>query len=517
MSIVSLPKTTFNLTVAPQPIENSPQKVLFLGQQVTDTNTDRELITNIQPNGQEDTLFGRKSMLAAMIRAYRELDTINRVDAIPFNDAVGAVAATSTVTFVGTATASGTIIFYIQSKVKFVFNVPVAVGDTDLILAAAFASLVNTNDEILVSATDNLDGTVTLTVANEGTVGNFITIEQSGSVGGIVSSITAFAGGTTDPTITGAIFDQVGDTRYNTIVYPAQYDKSVIATFLNNRFNPTNAIEDGVGVTSQTDTQVNLETEADSLNSQSMVLLGNKPVSSTNYEGSALFEYDPVISSYWAAIRSLRLTLGVNIPNFLIGPLLASNPVGGPRVAAIPYFNTPISTLATINTANGWTRVEQNSLNDNGVSFAGNNIANNEVIEGQMVTTYLNNTQGQPDTSYKFLNTVDTGSQIREFFFSNNKNEYAQAVLTDGDVVASYQVNVDSFNAFQLSLYKLLSEDPYNLTVAGSDFYEFFKNNIQTTFDLASGTITTVMIVPIVSQVRAINGTVEIAFNVVTG
>ena len=118
MSIVSLPKTTFNLTVAPQPIENSPQKVLFLGQQVTDTSTDRELITNIQPNGQEDTLFGRKSMLAAMIRAYRELDTINRVDAIPFNDAVGAVAATSTVTFVGTATASGTIIFYIQSKVK---------------------------------------------------------------------------------------------------------------------------------------------------------------------------------------------------------------------------------------------------------------------------------------------------------------------------------------------------------------------------------------------------------------
>lgn len=517
MSIVSLPETTFDLAVAPQPISNSPQRVLFLGQQSTDASVDEVLITNIQV-GTAPTLFGARSMITAMIQAYRQIDQITQIDAIPLNDAGGSTKATSTVSFLnGPASSAGTITIFVQSKVKFQFDVPIALGTTDIQAGTSFAALVNTNTTIGVTATDNADGTVTLTAFNAGTTGNSITISQvnPGTIG-MDSTITAFSGGATDPVLTVSIFDQVGDTRYNTLVYPLTYGEDIVSEFLDARFNPTNAIEDGIGIGSATDSSSNFIALAEVIDSQSMVLLANKPVDLTNHKGSAIFEYDPVIASYWAAIRSLRLTSGVNIPNLLIGPLLASNPEGGPNVAAIPYFNTPMSLLPTIDVAHGWTKTEQTLLNNGGVSFIGNNIANNEIIEATMVTTYLTDTQGQPSTSFKFLNTVDTGSQIREFFFNNNKFEYAQAVLTDGDVVVSYQVNVNAFNAFQLSLYKLLSDPPYNLAVAGSAFYQFFKNNITTTFDLSSGVINTSMIVPVVSQVRGINGVVEISFNVIT-
>ena len=512
MSTVVNPKGAWRLTGTPQLINNTPQRVLFLGQQITDTSPNEELITNIQPNGSESILFGQNSMLATMIRAYREFDQINRVDAIPVNDAVGSVAATSTVTFTGTATEAGTIFIYVQNKLKFIFQVPVVTGNTAIELGTAFAALVNDNDNIVVTATDNLDGTVTLTAVNAGTAGNFISIEQSGTVAGITSSITAFTGGATDPTITSSIFTQVGNTRYTTVIYPVEFNPLVISGFLDPRFEPPLGVLDGVGLTTETETSVNLQALALSINSQSMVLNGNRPVDLTNRKGGALFSYNPAISSYMGAIRSLRLTDGVNIPNLLISPLTASNPTGGSNVAGIPYANTPISVLPVIEVSQGWTTVEQNELNANGVSFLGNNIANNEVIFGTMVTTYLNNAQGQPDTTFKFLNTVDTGSQIREFYYNNNLTRYGQSTLTTGDVTQSYQVNMNSFNGFQLTLYELLSKSPYSLTVAGSSDTQFFKSNIKTTIDTASGTITTVMKVPIIAQVRTIDGTIEISF-----
>lgn len=517
MSIVSLPNTTFDLTVAPQLIENSAQRVLFMGQQATDASPKEVLVSDIQVD-QSPSLFGARSMLTTMIQAFRNINTITAIDAIPFNDAGGATAATATVDFGSTtATANGTIFIPLQSEFFYTYQVPVATGDTSAAVAANFVSQVNITPTIGVTATNNLDGSVTLVAFNAGTEGNDLSIRiENDGITGIPTTLTGFAGGATDPTFTSAIFDQVGDRRYTRLVYPSSFDAAVIAQFLDNRFNPTNAVRDGVGVTQITNTSPGLQSAADALNSQSMVILGNKPVALSDYTGGAILEYNPTVASYWAALSTLRLTLGQNIPNLLIGPLTATNPVGGPRVAAIPYFNTPVSLIDPIDLALGWTSAQQNALNTAGVSFLGNNIANNEVILGQMVTTYVKNSQGLPDTAFKFLNTVDTGSQIREFFFNNNKNEYAQAVLTTGDVVASYQVNVQAFNAFQLNLYTVLSEPPYSLTVAGTNAINFFKSNITTTLNEETGTISTVMIVPIVSQLRNINGVIEIAFDVVT-
>jgi phage tail sheath gpL-like len=514
MSIISLPKTTFNLTVENQPVSNAPQRVLFLGQQVDDTSADGVLVTNIQPNGQEDALFGRRSMLASMIRAFRVVNTLSEVDAIPLNDNASSVGATATITFTGTeATAATTFTVSIQSEYFYNFEISVSEGDLTTDIAAKLDTAINASDTLLVTSTDNVDGSITLSVSFNGEVGNSISVNIVGTIPGIVITNTAFASGTLNPDIS-TILDQVDTIRYQTIVYPSQYDKATIAAFLNTRFNATNNVLDGVAITQQTDASVDLQTDALALDSQSMVILGNKPVSSAPYFGSSLFEFDPVCASYVAGIRSLRLTENANISNLLVGGAGAGNSFGGAWLAAVPYHNTPVSPLPVISSQLGWSTSEQTQLNNNGICFLGNNISRNEIIFGDMVTTYLTNSQGLSDTSFKYLNTVDTGSQIREYFYNNNKEQYAQAVLTAGDIVPlSKQVNVAAFNAFQVSLYVTLSQSPYALVVSGSDGVNFFKQNIMTTVNYEEGIISTTMIVPIVTQVRGINGTLQIAFN----
>lgn len=510
------PKTTFNLTAAPQLEENAPQRVLFLGQQLDDVSTDKVLVNNIQPNGQESQLFGRDSMLATMIRAYRKLDTTTPIDAIPYNDNVSGTAATSTVTFVGTATASGTLTLYVQSRINHIFNVGVQVGSTAVELGAQLTTLISADINVGVSATDNSDGTVTLSAINAGVVGNTIGISGIGDVGGISLTWDTFSGGATDPTIVIEDFDQVENIRYQTIVYPASYNKLVIKEFVDSRFNVNNNVLDGVAITTELNDVATLIAEATTLNSQSMVIFGSKPVDRVSYSGGDIFEYAPSISSYVGAIRSLRLTPNINIPNLLIGPLSSANPSGGPKNAAIPYANTPLALLPIITINDGWSNSQRTELNTNGISTLGNNTTNNEIIMGNVVTTYLNNPQGEADGTFKYLNAVDTGSQIREFFVNNNREEFVQSVLTEGTAVTSYQVNVRKFNVFQRALYSTLSLPPYALTAAGTTPSQFFKNSIQTTIDFTSGTVTSIMEVPIVSQLREINGTIRIAFNVQT-
>lgn len=517
MAIISLPKTTFDLTVAPQAVENAPQRVLFLGQQVTDTSVDGVLIKNILPNGSENNLFGRRSMLATMIRAYRTINVLSQVDAIPLNDAGGSTAATAVITFTGTATENGTLFYDIQSKFLFTFTIAITSGDTAITVGATFAAAVNANLDVLVTATDNLDGTVDLDFSHGGTVGDTLSLQPSGTVVGISIAQTAFAGGATNPNIS-TILNQVGDIRYQTIVSPAQYDKSVINAFLEPRFNPTNAVEDGISIMSETADQATLESIAATLDTQNMVLLGNKPVDLALYDGAAVFEFDPTTASYIAAIRTLRLTTGANIADLIVTNAGVGDVFGGPALAAVPYHNTPVQNISVVETELGWSRTEQKGLNNNGISFVGNNPSRNEVIIGDVVTTYLTNAQGQDDTSFKFLNVVDTGSAIREFYVNNNKQEYAQSVLTSGDIVPnSRQVDVNSFNVFQEKLYRQLTVQPFALTVAGSNALNFFKTNINSTINLETGFITTIMQIPIVTQVRGINAILEISFSTQIG
>ena len=512
MTIILQPKTTVSIVGATQAAENTEQRLLFVGQKVAaGTAPGGGLVENILTNG-EDALFGANSMLAGMIRSARAQNPVTRFDAIPLDDAGGGVAATGTVVFAGTATESGEFIITVGSANDYVFSVGVTSGDTATVVGDALAAAITANTDIPVSAA-NVTGTVTLTADNDGTLGNFIGISASGEVAGLTVTITAFTGGATDPTLTG-VFDVVGDNRYQGIVWPYFADTSELRSFLEGRFNVDNKVLDGSGFTSSVDTFANHLTRLNALNSQVLTDFVDEPIDETLYKAPAQFEMPQIKASEFAAIRALRLTDGATIGQFVLASNGPADAFGGPALASKPYFNTPAPDLPLTGTGRGFTEVEIEQLFGAGGSVIGNNVAGNAVIFGEVVTTYKNDAAGTPDISFKFLNYVDTASNVREYFYNNLRSRFAQSRLTEGDVIRGRdQANALTIRAFCERLYQDLSGPDFVLLEAGEDALTFFKNNLNVTIDKADGRATVTMIVPIVTQLREILATIKIAFS----
>jgi len=354
---------------------------------------------------------------------------------------------------------------------------------------------------------------VTLTSVHPGEEANSTPLRIIQNVAGISVDITSFTGGVGTIVIP-TIEDLVGDVRYQTIVYPSTYPIETIKTFLDDRFNATNIILDGVAIITATDSDDNLINLASSIDSLSVCLFGNKKVSQDSIKGGALVENNLTMSSYVAAIKSLRLTEGSNIARYLVGNGI-SNTFGGTYMAAVPYHNTPIAELSIIVNNYGWSRTQQDALNNGGVSVLGNNSSISSIIMGDIVTTYLTNSAGLTDNTFKYLNYVETSSAVREYFFNNNKQQYAQTTLTDGDLIQGLrQANANSIGNYQYSLYETLSGSSYGLVMSGNAPFNYFKQNLSVSVDMANGLADISMIVPIVSQLRGINGTVQISFSV---
>lgn len=515
MTAIILPRQNWDITAANETVSNAPQRILMVGQQLGGTATSGSLVENVGTNGEEDTLFGYPSMLATMVKQFRKINTISQVDCIPLDDNGSAVDATATVTVTGTATESGTITMYVMSYTEdYKIEIAVTTGDDQDTIAANIATEINGNQNYLVDANTTLN-VITLNCIQGGTVGNGLSMQVSNVPAGVTVALTAFSGGTTDPSLTN-LFNVIEDIRYQTIVYPGNYDLAVLKTELAARENVDNNVLDGVGFVSISSDEGTLEATADTMNSKSIVILGNKAqTAESTYVGDALFEFSPTITAQFAAIRALRLTTGQDITPYLVGSNI-TNTTGGPDRAAYPYHNTPMPLLGVIQSNRGWSAAEQTVLNTEGVSFLGNNSALSSIIMGDMVTTYQSDSGGNADTTFKYLNAVDTSSTIREFYFNNNKERYAQTVLTTGVAVpGASQADVNTIAAYQTELYSILSNVGYALTVYGSAALTYFKDNLSVVItDSEAGLVTISAIVPIVTQLRAIDGTIRISFSI---
>jgi len=279
-----------------------------------------------------------------MLRAFKKINQVTRVDAIGLADAGGATAATGVIELSGVATADGSVTITIGSRINHRFTINVVDTDTALVVGDKIEAAITADDFSLVTAS-NLGGIVTLTAKNSGTFGNTIGLENfevPPDIPGLVFvPIVAMSGGTTDPVLT-TLFD-VATNRYTTVIFPGNYDESVLTGFLDPRFNANNEILDGVGVISKTDTLSTLKTFLGTLNSQSLIVHSNEIVVDNFYKGSALFEIDDVISAEVGALRSLRLTDGSNLSRLVIASNLDLR--GGTALASLPYFNTPVFDL----------------------------------------------------------------------------------------------------------------------------------------------------------------------------
>ena len=436
---ISQPDITFNIIPATTTISTSPQKVLFVGQKTSGgTATAGALTSDIGNSGEEDTLFGATSMLAQMVRSARLINKVTQFDAIALSDAGAGVAATGTIVFSGTSTEAGTLTISIGSGYNYALELTIpnstsATAAGDLLVTAVTAL---TNAPFTAA---NITGTVTITNVHKGEFGNNVGYKVEGSVAGLSVALTLPTNGATNPTLTN-IFDVIDGERYQTIVWPETYTLSTLTTVLDARFNVTNDVLDGVGIQTLSNTYANLITAGNAQNSKSLVLLGNEELSATAHKGGALLEFSDVISSQFAAIRSLRLTAGANISQYTISTNGARDAVGGAAISSLPYFNTPFTYLDLIDRGVGFTNTEIEALKVAGVSVIGNNKTATTVIAGEMITTRKTDAAGNAETTFHYLSVVDTSVAVREFYFNNLKSRFAQSRLTQGDLIPNRNI-----------------------------------------------------------------------------
>lgn len=518
MTTLRNPIVTSTLSAAFQKAGFNAQKILVIGQKVAaGSAVSGDLNENILNDNSWDVLAGAASQGAAAVRAIKALNGITQVDAIFLDDAAG-TEAEGIFTLSGGATEAGSLTFNIGSSINASYIVGIADLDDITAIGDALVALITADANSLVTAV-NAVGVVTLTATNDGTVGNTIGMSVEGSVGGVGVAITAMTGGATDPSLTG-VFDVVGNTRYQTIVWP--YDAlTELKAFLDPRFNVDNNILDGVGIYSKTDTFSNLKTLVEAHNSESLSIIVDKLEDRTAYKGPAVLEVPFLKAAQFGAIRALRLTEDANIANFVIART-PGDTIGGQKIAAKPYFNTPFPDLPLVKTGFGFTDdTEINQLKDAGGWVIGNNRAGNETIAGQVVTTYKNDSSGNPDNTFAFLNYVDCSSAVREYMSNNVRAKYAQYRLTGGALVGDGDIaNEESIKSFIVELNNDLGED-FQITQVGVgsidgekvDFDKAFKDKLTVSIDLSEGKTTIAMTAFIVVQARIFLIPIQIAFS----
>ena len=505
---ISQPDVTLSIIPASQLASVQEQKVLIVGQQLAAaTATSGALIQDHPDDSTEDTLFGRRSHIAGMVREFKRLNKRSQLDIIPLDDGSG-TQGTCVVDASGTATETGSITVTVGSGATHSKVISITSGDAatavgDAIVAAFDADL----DAPFTSA--NTTGTVTFTSEHDGTLCNSWDVKVEGTVAGIAVALTGWTGGATDPTLT-TLFDVIANIRYQTIIWPASWTITTVETELDARFNLTNDVQDGVAIQTIKGTLSSLKAAVASLNSQSLVVFGNKTVDSSTHKGSATPEMPDIISTQIGAIRSLRLTASAPLTQFLTSTA-PNDQFGGPEIASLPYFNTALPNLSIANAADFFSATDIEELTNNAISLVGPNRAFNGTIMGEVVTTYLTDNGGNPDSSYKFLNSVDTISTIRDFYFANYKSRYAQTRLTDGDLIAGRDMaNEGSIRAFTGRLYDELADDA--LVQAGSVAKKDFMDNLVVSLSISTGTATITMAPLLVSQLRTLVGTIQVNF-----
>jgi phage tail sheath gpL-like len=371
-------------------------------------------------------------------------------------------------------------------------------------------------DSWTFNATANV---LALTAVNAGTEGNFISISYSSTIANYVATITAMTGGATNPVLTN-LFDDITRIRYQWIVYPSSFTLTPLTDLLDARWNVENAVMDGMGIMSITDDFSGCQSLVAAKNDQNLVYHCNKAISRDKLKGSALLELDYVIASQIVAIGALRLTSGSDISQYVISNNGARDMFGGAAIASLPFFNTPFYDLPIIDSKDEWADDEMDDLNTAGGFVLGNNITKTNIIAGQVVTTYKTDVAGNDDVSYKYIEYVNTFSQVGEYFFNNLKAEYAQYRITTADVQAGRNMtNATLIGGFLDNIYKTLSSADYVLTPTGVDsntgidYMTYFKNNRTVVIDMALGKATVTMIVPIITQLRVIYVTMQMAFS----
>ena len=265
---------------------------LIFGQKTAAGTAVAEQVIDIFSHAEAQAKFGKTSMLAAAVGKYYDINKSVKLKVIALDDLVGGAQATSTLTLAGTATANGTLAYYVNGKA---YKVPVVIGDVAADIATLISTAITADDEAQFTAADAL-GVVTATAVHKGTYGNTLKARMNYNnddvtplgITAVVVDFATLATGTGDPDLSTFIIPHLEENQYNLIAQPYtdNANLTLIDTALTDNFKATEML-DGFCLTGLNDSVTNLTTKADIINSAFITILDNYSVFATGFEQAA--------------------------------------------------------------------------------------------------------------------------------------------------------------------------------------------------------------------------------------
>lgn len=379
-----------------------PWQILLMGQQLPAKTAPKEIV-QVTSKAQAVTLFGAGSQLAQMVEAFLASNSTQPLYCLPLSDADSSVAATGSVEFSGTATASGAVSLMIGGRA---ITVGVESTDTSTEIADAVAAAVNAAASLAVTATA-ATGTVTLTAKNKGTASNELDIRVNHYQGeetpaGITVTLTAMVGGSVDPDLSSEGVSGILSNRwFQAIAMPWTSPAAVtyMETELATRWKADH-MTGGVVYTAKNVAFSSLTAFGDARNSPFSITMNAENVPTAPWEFAA---ETAALAAYYCAIDPAR-------PLQTLGYSFAKAPTQAQE--------------------NSW--VENETLLQKGVATF--TVSQDRAVRIQrMVTTYKTSPSGAADPSYRDVETVYTLQAIRYDWTVYMKNKYPRHKLaSDG-------------------------------------------------------------------------------------
>ncbi|WP_163371077.1 phage tail sheath subtilisin-like domain-containing protein [Endozoicomonas acroporae] len=365
---------------AVQGLVGQPYRVLIIGQMLS--GSPMQPLTPVDiTRAEEGALFGRGSMMAGMISAYKDNDSFTKLTAIGVLDDAAGNQADGTITLAGTANDAGTLNVYIGGRRV---RVGVSANDTAANVATALVAAITADPDSIVTATASA-GAVTIKARHKGEAGNEIDLRINYYTGevtpsGLTVNIEAMSGGTANPDLS-AVIAAMGDTWYNVIACPYTDAANLVQLEdeLKSRFGPMRAI-DGVAIAAKNANHAGLTTLGQSRNSPHLCICESYAYPRPSWERAAMMCAQTAYSAQNDPARPFQ-TLA------LVGDMPPAE-------------------------ATRFTLEERNLLLFDGIATHYTDAGGNVCIE-RLITTYTENSQGAPDPSYLDANTLFTLSYLR--------------------------------------------------------------------------------------------------------
>lgn len=383
-----------------------PYTVLLMGQMLTPGTAGYNVPILVTSDEQATELFGAGSMLTQMVKAYRKDDSYTELYCMALADDQAGNAAAGAITCSGIASASGTIVLYINGQR---LTIGVTAEDTAAEIATAITAAINAKSELPVSAAVNesATGTVDLTCRWKGESGNDIDVRLNYYAGeslpaGVFIAITPMAEGTANPDVTAA-FAALGDFKhYNIIAFPYtdSANLSLLDEELEDRWGPLRQLE-GLAFISVRGSVSDLSTFGNAHNSQNLCIVhsAGTPVATWEVAANAA-----ALAAYYGNIDPAR-----------------------------PFQTLPMSAVMAPAMVDRFTLQERNILLYDGISTW--KVDDGSTVRAErFITSYQKSPSGADDRSYLDICTVLTLGRLRYSLRNYLLLKYPRHKLASGDI-----------------------------------------------------------------------------------